>query len=316
MQVSKNNIKLREQRMAQLRPHYGIRKLSMGVASVLLSLTFLWGATTEVHADTTTQSSTDSVTETGTSTHLQDQNKVALQQSQPASNGSTSETPQQSNVNKSSATSVTTPSQEPSTSAQVTNDKTSEVKQQSKSTSSSTASQISGTPGDNNHQNLNKDSTDELVKATIQSAAQDTTKKDELVHQGNSQPATSINGSLTSLIGLGNQQATETKATVKSATLDLARLNDSFKQLFIRRYRSFPLTLKDVTVPQTNDSSITLAKLQFTSSGISNHLTWFLSTVYDQSGNYVGWMSLKNENDGLTVDVVLNIDAQYQKNSS
>ena len=50
--VSKNNTQWRLQHEAQRRPHYGIRKLSVGVASVLLSTTFYLGMTSVAHADT------------------------------------------------------------------------------------------------------------------------------------------------------------------------------------------------------------------------------------------------------------------------
>ena len=48
--VSKNNQYWKQQRDAQRVPHYGLRKLSVGVASVLLSTTLYMGAT--AHADT------------------------------------------------------------------------------------------------------------------------------------------------------------------------------------------------------------------------------------------------------------------------
>jgi hypothetical protein len=41
--VSKNNRKFRMQQQAKRRPHYGLRKLTIGVASVLLSTTFYFG---------------------------------------------------------------------------------------------------------------------------------------------------------------------------------------------------------------------------------------------------------------------------------
>ena len=48
--VSKNNIKLKDRYATKQVPHYGIRKLSVGVASVLLSTTLYMGVT--AHADT------------------------------------------------------------------------------------------------------------------------------------------------------------------------------------------------------------------------------------------------------------------------
>lgn len=50
LMVSKNNLKLRKQQGTKQVPHYGLRKLSVGVASVLLSTT-LYGALT-AQADT------------------------------------------------------------------------------------------------------------------------------------------------------------------------------------------------------------------------------------------------------------------------
>lgn len=58
--VSKNNFKHKMQDEAKRVPHYGLRKLSVGVASVLLSTTLFFGV--NAHADTTspdTQSSAD-----------------------------------------------------------------------------------------------------------------------------------------------------------------------------------------------------------------------------------------------------------------
>lgn len=54
MNVSKNNVKQRLEKEAQHQvPHYGLRKLSIGVASVLLSTTLYWGiSTAQANADT------------------------------------------------------------------------------------------------------------------------------------------------------------------------------------------------------------------------------------------------------------------------
>lgn len=62
--VSKNNRHLQDQKLAQKRPHYGLRKLAVGgVASVLLGVTVYFGGNTPaVHADTgTSQSTTEAV---------------------------------------------------------------------------------------------------------------------------------------------------------------------------------------------------------------------------------------------------------------
>lgn len=53
--VSKNNRQILKQSGAKQKPHYGLRKLSIGVASVLLSTTFYMGATT-VYADNNSES--------------------------------------------------------------------------------------------------------------------------------------------------------------------------------------------------------------------------------------------------------------------
>lgn len=53
--VSKNNFKHKIQDEAKRVPHYGLRKLSVGVASVLLSTTLFFGVS--AHAETTTTSS-------------------------------------------------------------------------------------------------------------------------------------------------------------------------------------------------------------------------------------------------------------------
>ena len=53
--ISKNNHQILKQRQTNQVPHYGLRKLSIGVASVLLSTTFYLGAAT-AYADTNTSS--------------------------------------------------------------------------------------------------------------------------------------------------------------------------------------------------------------------------------------------------------------------
>lgn len=51
--VSKNNIQVKDRYATKQVPHYGIRKLSVGVASVLLGTTFYMGMNGNVvHADT------------------------------------------------------------------------------------------------------------------------------------------------------------------------------------------------------------------------------------------------------------------------
>ena len=59
--VSKNNLKNKMEQTAARTPHYGIRKLSVGVASVLISTTLYMGATS-AKADTLPSTATDAVT--------------------------------------------------------------------------------------------------------------------------------------------------------------------------------------------------------------------------------------------------------------
>ena len=59
--VSKNNFKNKMEQTAARTPHYGIRKLSIGVASVLISTTLYMGATT-AKADTLPSTATDTAT--------------------------------------------------------------------------------------------------------------------------------------------------------------------------------------------------------------------------------------------------------------
>ena len=81
--VSKRNKKYLITKQERLIPHYGLRKLSVGVASVLLSTSILMGMATKAQADTvdgeanqeigqTTKSSVKGPTETST-TQKQDQ---------------------------------------------------------------------------------------------------------------------------------------------------------------------------------------------------------------------------------------------------
>ena len=59
--VSKNNFKNKMEQTAARTPHYGIRKLSVGVASVLISTTLYMGATS-AKADTLPSTATDTAT--------------------------------------------------------------------------------------------------------------------------------------------------------------------------------------------------------------------------------------------------------------
>lgn len=97
--VSKNNRQWKQQRDAQRIPHYGLRKLSVGVASVLLSTTLYMGAT--AHADTIAeanpQPTTDqpvsiaSSTSTGDTTADAHAQPIADQSANTAVNNSASE---------------------------------------------------------------------------------------------------------------------------------------------------------------------------------------------------------------------------------
>ena len=85
--VSKNNRPLlREHSASQQVQRYGLRKLSFGVASVLLSTTFFLGAGQAAHADTdttkadTTEQNNETVQLAGTPSEATSQNA----QSQPA----------------------------------------------------------------------------------------------------------------------------------------------------------------------------------------------------------------------------------------
>lgn len=76
--VSKWNRQWQQQREAQRAPHYGLRKLSVGVASVLLSTTLYLGVNVVAHADVapaeatvttpTSGSGSDTLVATGTPT--------------------------------------------------------------------------------------------------------------------------------------------------------------------------------------------------------------------------------------------------------
>lgn len=93
--VSKNNRMYRLQQQAKRRPHYGLRKLTVGVASVLLSTTFYMGMSdANAHAaqvSTNEQNISSSKIESADSSASQNKAKIDLrgvnlsphQQSQP-----------------------------------------------------------------------------------------------------------------------------------------------------------------------------------------------------------------------------------------
>lgn len=66
--VSKNNLKLRDQWTTKQVPHYGLRKLGIGVASVLLSTTIYGVLTAQADVNHTSIA-------TGASTHPVDTNE-------------------------------------------------------------------------------------------------------------------------------------------------------------------------------------------------------------------------------------------------
>lgn len=88
--LSKNNSKLLDQRNANKQQRFGLRKLSIGVASVLLGTTFFLGATTDVHAATIAnqgQEETTNVKSTdGNSANLRTSTTLTKQGSQASNN--------------------------------------------------------------------------------------------------------------------------------------------------------------------------------------------------------------------------------------
>lgn len=72
--MSKNNQKEVLRKMQPQRPHYGLRKLTIGVASVLLGITFLAGGTV-AHASAPTTTNTDA--NTPTTTQVTNNNQVS-----------------------------------------------------------------------------------------------------------------------------------------------------------------------------------------------------------------------------------------------
>ena len=94
--ISKNNQWQKLQKQAKQVPHYGIRKLTVGVSSILLGLSFMGLSMTSVKADTVTPSATDSSEETSNENQL-NASEVTLSKNTTNSN-------QQINNNSSSQT--------------------------------------------------------------------------------------------------------------------------------------------------------------------------------------------------------------------
>lgn len=78
--VSKNNLRRRLASDAKRIPHYSLRKLSVGIASVLLGTTLYFGGGMIVHADTVTSQPTVSVTNTSVNTNTSTQTLSTAQQ--------------------------------------------------------------------------------------------------------------------------------------------------------------------------------------------------------------------------------------------
>ena len=86
--VSKNNIQHKMEDDAKRVPHYGLRKLGIGVASVLLGTTLYFGNAQAVRADATNNAGT-SETKTEEQTNVQTGNSVTLQNNGQPSGGNT-----------------------------------------------------------------------------------------------------------------------------------------------------------------------------------------------------------------------------------
>ena len=125
--VSKNNIQHKMEDDAKRVPHYGLRKLGIGVASVLLGTTLYFGNAQAVRADATNNAGT-SETETekqtttpnmsnGTKVTLSDNSKVtnASNETSESNNGNTDETSESNNGNTDQSDITTTKSNNEST---------------------------------------------------------------------------------------------------------------------------------------------------------------------------------------------------------
>ena len=86
--VSKNNRQWKQQRDAQRVPHYGLRKLSVGVASVLLSTTLYMGVT--AHADTVAETNPQPTTNQPASTQTSTGDATTVLHAQPTADQSAS----------------------------------------------------------------------------------------------------------------------------------------------------------------------------------------------------------------------------------
>ncbi|WP_076461334.1 YSIRK-type signal peptide-containing protein [Limosilactobacillus caccae] len=92
--VSKNNQWNKMQQEADRVPHYGLRKLSVGVASVLLSTTLLFGMASTAHADNAPSNTTAATTSTSSAgdTDVQSEGETPAQHNAPVASGVGDET--------------------------------------------------------------------------------------------------------------------------------------------------------------------------------------------------------------------------------
>ena len=108
--VSKNNIQHKMEDDAKRVPHYGLRKLGIGVASVLLGTTLYFGNAQAVRADATNNAGT-SETETETQTTTPNMSNGTSE----SNNGNTDETSESNNGNTDQSDITTTKSNNEST---------------------------------------------------------------------------------------------------------------------------------------------------------------------------------------------------------
>src|SRR5699024_3858616 len=125
--VSKNNIQHKMEDDAKRVPHYGLRKLGIGDASVLLGTTLYFGTAQAVRADATnnagtSETATEKQTTTpnmskGTNVTLSDTSKVtnASNETSKSNNGNTDETSKSNNGNTDQSDITTTTSNNQST---------------------------------------------------------------------------------------------------------------------------------------------------------------------------------------------------------
>lgn len=89
--VSKRNKKYLITKQERLIPHYGLRKLSVGVASVLLSTSILMGMATKAQADTVDGEANQEIGQTTKSSVKGSTNSVTLKDNQAPTETSTTQ---------------------------------------------------------------------------------------------------------------------------------------------------------------------------------------------------------------------------------